>query len=306
MEFSLEGKFVAVLAGGPGREREVSIRSAAAVARALESKGAKVEVVDVAGPDFVVPDGADFAYNMIHGTFGEDGQIQAILDSRGIPYTGDGEAASRLAFDKVETKKRFEVDGVPTAWWMILRQGDTIPELKIPVVMKSPREGSSVSVEIIRDAADVLRAVESCFGYGDEILVEDYVAGRELTVGILGDRALPVIEIVPHSEFYDFEHKYTQGGSDYFCPADLDADTTTLVQNVALAAHRSLGLEIYSRVDVLLDADGRPFVLEANTIPGMTETSLLPKAAAAVGISFADLCAEIARLSLTKRGGDHR
>ncbi len=295
----LREKSVAVLMGGPGAERDVSLRSGAAVASALRSVGALVTEIDVTDDSFELPDDVFLAFNIIHGTFGEDGQLQEILDARGVPYTGEGAAGSRLAFDKIESKRCFEAANVPTAGWEILRAG-AHPSLPLPFVLKPPRQGSSVSVHIIREAASIEAALEDCLTHDDEILAEQFVGGLELTVGILGDEALPIIEIVPVGGFYDYAHKYTKGGSEYFCPARLDAATTSSVQAAALAAHRSLGLEVYSRVDVLLDAAGRPFVLEVNTIPGMTETSLLPKAAAAVGIDFAETCERIAAISLRK------
>jgi D-alanine-D-alanine ligase len=296
----LKGKRIALLAGGPGKERRVSLNSGVAVANALRTIGAEVSEIDVQGPGFEIPPGTELAFNMVHGTLGEDGEVQAILDTRGIPYTGEGEAASRLAFDKIASKRRFDSAGVPNAKWEVLLAGQA-PKLPLPLVAKPPREGSSVGVHILLKADELEAALADCLARDAEVLVEEFIQGRELTVGIVGDTALPVVEIVPKVDFYSYENKYTKGNSDYFCPARLDADTARAVQSAALAAHRSLGLEVYSRVDVLLDANNRPFVLEANTIPGMTETSLLPKAAAAVGIGFAQLCEWIAGLSLAKK-----
>lgn len=296
---SLRNQSIAVLMGGPGAEREVSLRSGAAVANALRSVGATVAEIDVRDETFEIPAGTLIAVNMIHGTFGEDGRLQSILDARGIPFTGEGEAGSRLAFDKIESKRRFAAAGVPTPAWEVLSRGER-PSIPLPLVAKPPREGSSVGVHIVRDSAALDAALEDCFARGGEALVEAFVEGRELTVGVVGGEALPIVEIVPKVDFYTYENKYTKGASDYFCPARLDDATTASVQAAALAAHRSLGLEVYSRVDVLLDAEGNSFVLEVNTIPGMTETSLLPKAAAAVGIGFPELCERIALLSLRK------
>jgi D-alanine-D-alanine ligase len=301
MSETLQNKNIAVLMGGPGAERAVSLNSAAAVARALRSVGANVTEIDVADAAFTIPEGMDLAFNIIHGTFGEDGQLQAILDARGIAYTGEGEVGSRLAFDKIASKKRFEAAGVPTAKWEIVEKGSA-PSIPLPFVVKPPREGSSVGVHIVQDTVALDAALEDCFARDHEVLVEEFIQGKELTVGIVGDEAFPIVEIVPKVDFYTYENKYTKGASEYFCPARLDAETTRKVQEAALAAHRSLGLEVYSRVDVLLDAAGNPYVLEVNTIPGMTETSLLPKGAAAVGIDFPELCARIARLSLKKGG----
>lgn len=292
----LQTMHLAVLMGGPGSERAVSLRSGVAVAQAMRQGGYRVTEVDVKGPGFTLPDDTGLCLIMLHGTFGEDGEIQAILDRRGVPYTGEGEAGSRAAFDKLVSKKLFEQAGVPTPRWEVLQPGEK-PSLPLPFVVKAPREGSSVGVHLVREAAQLGAALADCAALDREILVEELVEGRELTVGVVGDRAMAVVEIRPNEGFYDYAHKYTKGASEYFCPAPLDERTTRCVQATALAAHRALGLEVYSRVDILLRADGTPFVLEANTIPGMTETSLLPKAAAAAGLSFLGLCEEIARLS---------
>jgi D-alanine-D-alanine ligase len=295
----LQSRNVAVLLGGPGPEREVSLRSGAAVARALRSLGAIVEEVDVRDSSFSLPNSTDLAYNMIHGTFGEDGQVQEILEQRGIPYTGEGVKGSQLAFDKILSKRRFDEEGVPTGRWHVITAGQ-VPHIDVPFVVKAPRQGSSVGVHIVKDTKSVPSAVEDCFRFGDEVIVEEFFPGRELTVGILGDVALPIIEIVPRDGFYDYEHKYTKGASEYFVPAGIGEDATRAVQDASLAATRALGLKIYSRVDVILAPDGRLNVLEINTIPGMTETSLLPKAAAAAGLDFPALCERIASLSLQR------
>ncbi|MFZ4483609.1 MAG: D-alanine--D-alanine ligase family protein [Chthoniobacterales bacterium] len=300
MRTGLQNLHLVVLMGGPGSEREVSLRSGTSVAAALREGGYHTTAVEVADRDFVLPEDTGLCINMIHGTFGEDGQLQAILDARGIPYTGEGVAGSRLAFDKKESKRCFERAGVPTARWEMLAPGQH-PSFPLPLVVKAPREGSSVGVHIVRQPAGMDAALADCARLDREILVEEFVEGRELTVGVVGDRAMAVVEIRPHEGFYDYAHKYTKGASDYFCPAELTTETTRQVQETALAAHRALGLEVYSRVDILLRADGWPCVLEANTIPGMTETSLLPKAAAVAGLSFLALCEEIASLSLQRR-----
>jgi D-alanine-D-alanine ligase len=300
---------IAVLMGGPGSERQVSLASGAAVLKALLGLGLTAEAVDVTGTTIHLPPGTDLAFNVIHGTFGEDGRLQEILEGMGIPYTGAGVHSSRTAFDKNLAKAAFTAAGVPTPRAEIIDvcAGLRLPSFAVPFVVKPPREGSSVGVHIVRDEAAAPAAMADAAKYGDDILAEEFIEGRELTVGILDDMALPIVHIAPRDGFYDMANKYPWmgggAGSDYYCPADLDEATTRAVQEAALAAHRSLGIEIYSRVDVLLDAHNRPFVLEANTIPGMTETSLLPKAAAAVGISFPELCKRIAGLSLALRAG---
>jgi D-alanine-D-alanine ligase len=297
------GRLVPVLMGGPSKEREVSLRSGAAVAKALESLGAQVVKVDVHGPDFVLPADPFVVFNVLYGTFGEDGQVQAELERRGVPYTGEGVEGSRLAFDKILSKERFQAAGVPTVAFEILRSPAQVPGLSLPFVVKAPRQGSSVGVHIVDSVEKLAPALADCFSLDEEVLVEDFFAGRELTVGMLGEEPLPVVEIVPKGGFYDYEHKYTKGGSDYFVPARLTEEETARVQAAAVAAQRTLGLSVYSRVDVMLGADGSLNVLEINTIPGMTETSLLPKAAAEVGLSFAALCGRIGELSLQKKGG---
>jgi D-alanine-D-alanine ligase len=296
----LKDKTVALLKGGPGKERDVSLRSGAAVAKALRAAGAQVVEIDVTAAETNLPESVDLAFNIIHGTFGEDGQLQSILHERGIPYTGEGIEGSRTAFDKILSKEAFDRAGVPTSKWEKIRREQT-PSLPLPYVVKAPRQGSSVGVHIIRDAAALPAALEDCFQYGEEVLIESFFSGRELTVGILGGEALPVVEIVPRDGFYDYDHKYTSGASEYFVPAPLTEAQAASVQSTACAAHRALGLEVYSRVDILLAPDGSMSVLEINTIPGMTELSLLPKAAAVAGLDFPSLCEEIAGLSLAKK-----
>jgi D-alanine-D-alanine ligase len=310
---SIEGKKIAVLKGGPGSEREVSLESAKSVSVALAARGATVTDVDVHGEDFEVPEGTDLAFNVIHGTLGEDGRLQRILERQKIPYTGAGVASSETAFDKVLSKKRFIENGVPTPGFELFIIGrSTSVEMPLPFVMKPPREGSSVGVHIIKEEAEIAPALEDIFKHDQIALVEPFVAGNELTVGVLGRRALPVVHIRPRSGFYDMRNKYPwmtddeNAGCDYIVPAELNEETTGRVVDAALQAHRVLGVEIYSRVDLLLDADDRPWVLEVNTIPGMTSTSLLPKGAQAAGIDFEELCERIAVMSLALRNPSRR
>lgn len=308
MELTLNTK-IAVLMGGPGSERPISLASGKAVAEALRSKGYQVEEVDITGHDLVLPEGTELAYNIIHGTYGEDGELQTQLEERGIPYTGAGSATSRLCFDKILAKEVFLSADVPTPRSETLPlNGTAKPSLPLPFVVKPPREGSSVGVHIIHHEEEVADALADAAKYDDRVLIEQYIKGKELTVAILEDTALPVIHISPRSGFYDINNKYPwltkQGGTDYICPADLSPEETRRVQEVALAAHKAAGVEVYSRVDVLLREDGEPFVIEINTIPGMTSTSLVPKAASATGMEFPELCERIAQLSLkTERQG---
>ena len=300
----LFGKKIAVLCGGPSSEREVSLRSGSAVTKALRSLGADAFEIDVRDGNFHLPTGTELAFNALHGTFGEDGTVQAILEEKGIPYTGEGEEGSRLAFDKIESKKRFLQCSVPTAPYVTLQKGE-IPRLPLPYVVKVPCQGSSVGVYLVKTITEREAALENAFAQADTILVEAFVSGRELTVGVLGDTVLPIIEIRPRGGFYSYANKYTWtnrgGAAEHECPARLSRWEKEMVETAALTAHRSLELEIYSRVDVILDANREPQVLEVNTIPGMTETSLLPEAAAAAGISMPQLCDRIVQLSLERR-----
>ena len=298
-EFDPRNRKLAVLKGGPGSERDVSLRSGASVASALRSVGADVTEIEVIGTEVEIPSGTELVFNLIHGTFGEDGDLQALLEERGIPYTGEGVKESRVAFDKILTKQALTRAGVPTPRSEILKSGEK-PTLPLPIVIKAPCQGSSVGVHLIHEASEIDPALADCLQHGDEILVEELVEGRELTVGVLGDQVLPVVEIKPLAGFYDYTNKYTKGATEYLVPAPLTEEETAAVQSVALAAVKALGLRVYSRVDVLLGRGG-PTVLEINTIPGMTETSLLPKAAAASGLDFSTLCCRIAALSLSAR-----
>ena len=304
----LSGKKIAVLMGGPGAEREVSLASGKAVLNALLGLGLDAVPVDVTTTQIDLPEGTDLAFNAIHGTFGEDGQLQDALEKLGVPYTGAGSASSKLAIHKSLAKEKFLAAGVPTARseTVSLSPG-VVPNLtiKAPLVIKPPLEGSSVGIQIVKSEAELSNALLKAAEKYSEVLIEDFIEGKELTVGILDGKALPIVQITPPEGVYDMASKYPwlsgAKGSEYQCPAELDLETTMAVQAAATAAHRALGVEIYSRVDVLLDSQNRPFVLEANTIPGMTETSLLPKAAAATGISFPELCKIIAELSLQLR-----
>jgi len=302
---AVEEMHVAVLAGGPGSEREVSMASAKGVAGALEGKVGKVTFVDVKDADFELPEDTDVAFNVIHGTFGEDGALQAELEKRGVPYTGARRKSSEIAFDKILSKDAFVAAGVstPVSEVVMINEGDCSPgSVGIPCVVKPPREGSSVGVHLVENDAEWDAAIEDAGKYSDDVMVEQLIRGKELTVGIVGDEVLSVVHIQPSSGFYDISNKYPwmtgEGGTDYFCPADLPEEVTRAVQEQALKAHQSLGIEIYSRVDVLLRAgDNQPFVLEVNTIPGMTESSLLPKAANEAGMDYANLCLKIIKLS---------
>ncbi len=302
---------IAVLMGGPGSEREISLASGRAVAKALREEGHEAVEVDVRDRRPTLPEGTGLAFNVIHGTYGEDGGVQEYLEELGVPYTGAGVESSRRAFDKLASKACFAEAGVPVPAFEVVdvSGGMRLPEMPPPFVVKPPCEGSSVGVHIVRNAAEAEAAMRDAARFGDEIMVEEFVEGKELTVGIVGEEVLPVVHIVPRSGFYDLTNKYPwmtgKGGTDYYCPADLDAETTACVQTAAQQAHKALGIEVYSRVDILLNSLRKPYILEANTIPGMTASSLLPKAAAAAaaGYGFGALCVRIAELSMELRHG---
>jgi D-alanine-D-alanine ligase len=297
---------IAVLKGGPGSERPVSLATGSGVASALRSLGANVTEVDVSGLDFELPSHTELAFIAIHGTFGEDGQIQEILESRGVPYTGDGVEESRIAFDKILSKEKFDAAAVTTPPWEIITAGER-PKMSLPFVLKAPKEGSTVGIYIVKEESELEDSLKNAAEYDNRLLVEKFIPARELTIGVLGDQALPIIEIVAKEGFYDFAEKYpflkpgSGGGARHFCPAPLDQEQTRAIQDLALRAFRSLGLQVYGRVDVMLPKHGEPTVLEINTIPGMTETSLLPEAAAAAGIGYPQLCARIIELSQARR-----
>ena len=304
-------KKIAVLMGGPGSERDVSLATGRGVSKALRSLGAEVVEVDVHDENFVLPKDVDLAFITIHGTFGEDGQLQEILEERGVPYTGDGVEASRAAFDKILSKEKFREHGVVTPEWEVIEVGQR-PTISVPLVVKPARQGSTVGVVIVQDAIELDSAMAEAAKYDRKLLIEKFVSGRELTIGVLGDQALPILEIIPKGGFYDFNNKYpflnpqAGGGAEHVCPAKIDPNKTKQIQKQALHAFRALGLVVYGRVDVLLSDSGDPFVLEVNTIPGMTEASLLPEAAAAAGINYVDLCARIMALSRARAEGSRR
>jgi D-alanine-D-alanine ligase len=304
-------KKIAVLMGGPGSERDVSLATGRGVSKALRSLGADVVDVDVRDEDFQLPKDVDLAFLTIHGTFGEDGTLQKILEDRGVSYTGEGVEGSRRAFDKFLTKEKFRTHNVVTPEWEVIEVGQR-PKIPVPLVVKPPCQGSTVGVVIVKNESELDSAIKEAGKYDRKLLVEKFVSGRELTIGILGDQALPILEIIPKGGFYDFTNKYpflnpqAGGGAEHVCPARIDEKKTAEIQELALRAFRALGLQVYGRVDVILSDSGEPFVLEVNTIPGMTEASLLPEAAAAADIGYVDLCARIIELSRARTEGSRR
>ncbi len=293
---------IAVLAGGPGAEREVSLRSGTAVKRALQTLGHTVAEVDPLNDDWHLPADTELAFLVLHGEYGEDGQVQARLESLHMPYTGSGPEASRVAFDKELSKQVFERNNIPTPRWVALDRRDAPPPEGMGPgwVLKPPRQGSSVGLQVVEEAAQWPEALADAADHDGHVLCEELIAGRELTVGILGEATLPVVEVRPKVGRYDYQNKYTVGATEYFCPADLPESTTAEVSELSRQAFESVGASEFGRVDLMLDEARRPYVLEVNTLPGMTETSLLPKAAAAAGIDFNQLCQRMVDLAMDK------
>lgn len=283
---------VAVLMGGPSSEREVSLRSGKAVAEGLRQAGYTVAAVQLDGAAVEIPAGVEAVFLALHGAFGEDGTLQALLDERRMPYTGSGAAASRLSMDKVASKRVFEQHGIPTPAYDVLKSGSPACRLPLPVFVKPPREGSSIGVHKVARASEWEAAVADARRYGDDVLVEACIEGREVTVGVVDGEVLPAVEIVAAEAWYDYRAKYG-GESGYRVPAPLDPPVAERCGRIALAVYRALGCRGMGRVDFRLTPAGDPFVLEMNTIPGFTPTSLLPKAAAAAGMDFSALCDRI-------------
>src|ERR1700733_8311986 len=295
---------IVVMLGGPSAEREVSLRSGAGVVKALRSLGHSVVELDPKTPDWILPPGTEIVcLAPLHGTYGEDGTVQRQLDALCMPYTGCDAESSRIAFDKVQTKKRCLAAGVPTARFTVVDSPKASWPMgwNPPVVLKPVRQGSSVGLQFVERVEEWGQALAAALEFDSEGLVEEKIAGRETTVAILGDDVLPVVEVRPKAGAYDYRNKYTAGCTEYFCPADFDAATTKRIQAAALGAFRAVGGRDYSRVDVMVRADGSPVVLEVNTLPGMTETSLLPKAAAAAGLNYAGLCQRMIDLALQRK-----
>jgi D-alanine-D-alanine ligase len=337
---------VAVLFGGISPERNVSIDGGKAVIEALESKAHKVFPVDPAfGKDalrskdqiisenkFVsaeeldsfntrnliecadldIFDEVDVAFIVLHGENGEDGKMQALLELRGVPYTGSGVKASSLAIDKNSSKMIFTAAGILTPEWVIVPIEDLDnydyferirSEFGYKLVVKPNNQGSTVGITIIEDGNldDIHNAVIEAAKYCDIVLIEKYIDGQEITVGIIGEDPLPLIEIIPEDGFYDYKHKYTKGKTQYICPAEINEDISEFMQGIAQTAYLALDCKGFARADFRLNEDGEPFLMEINTIPGFTATSLVPMAAKEVGIDFPELCEKIIELTLTKK-----
>ncbi|HMP90338.1 MAG TPA: D-alanine--D-alanine ligase [Kiritimatiellia bacterium] len=290
-------KHVVVLMGGISAEREISLKSGRAVAEALRTRNFKVTELDITSREFELPPDTDMVFVALHGTYGEDGDVQKFLHKMGVPYSGSDEKSSRISFDKMLSKKCFEKHGVNTPRYEVLRNGQprTLP---LPVVVKPPRQGSSIGLTIVKDESEWPVALETSLKYDEEVLVEAFVSGRELTVGIVGQEVYPVVEIRAPGGHYDYRAKYTTGTTEYLCPAPLEEEVARECQHLAWKTFQALGARGLGRVDIRLTGDNIPYVLELNSIPGFTSTSLLPKAARAAGIEFPELCEKIVMLTL--------
>src|SRR6266481_3684493 len=293
---------ITVLLGGPSAEREVSLHSGAEVAKALRWLGHSVDEVDPQDPNWKLPKGTQVVFLALHGTYGEDGTVQLRLEELGVAYTGCDPQASRVGFDKFLTKQRCIAAGVPTARFLLIDSASANWPMSWnpPVVLKPARQGSSVGLQFVEKVSDWSKALAESMRYDTQVLMEEKISGRECTVGILGEQALPVVEVRPKTGVYDYQNKYLTGTTEYFCPAEFDAMTTKRIQEAGLGAFKAIGGRDYSRVDVMVRPDGEPVVLEVNTLPGMTESSLLPKAAAAAGISYAELCQRMIDLAIKR------
>jgi len=293
---------VTVMLGGPSTEWDVSLRSGAAVARALSSFGHSVHVLDPRNNNWALLPGTQVVFLALHGAYGEDGTVQKRLDELGVLYTGSGPEASRLAFDKILAKKKFTEAAVPSARYTVVRSASAKwPEYwQPPMVIKPAKQGSSVGVQFVFSEADWPGALAEAFQFDTEILVEEKIEGREITVAVLDNQTLPIVEIRTKQGYYDYRNKYTSGASEYFCPAAFDASTAGRIRETALNAFNCLGCRDYGRVDIIVKPNGDPVVLEVNTLPGMTETSLFPKAAAATGMDFAAVCQKMLELAMRR------
>jgi len=302
---------IGVLMGGPSSEREISLKSGKAVYEALKKINIDVVGIDiktdgrVENIQLINSHKIDCAFIALHGRFGEDGKIQELLDELKIPYTGSGTNASKLGMDKIASRRIFESKGLRVPKYKILEREsyhvDWKPNnISLPLVIKPATHGSSIGLSIIDEKEKFTEAIKLAFQFDERVLIEEFIEGREMTVGILDEIALPVIEIIPKKRFFDYEAKYQTGLTDYIVPAQLEDTVARSMQSAALSAHKLLGCCGCSRVDMILGNDNTPFVLELNSIPGLTQTSLLPKAARVIGIEFEQLCLKLIKLAYEK------
>lgn len=292
---------VAVMFGGTSAEREVSLKSGAAVLKALQAQGIDAHAFDPKDQPLSALESQAFdrVFIVLHGRGGEDGTMQGALQLHGIPYTGSGVLGSALAMDKIRCKFLFSAHGLPTAPFRVAQKGEPIDyaamlaELNGKVMVKPANEGSSIGMSAATTPAELEQALALAFDYDDAVLVEQWINGREFTVSMLDGQALPVIEMRTPRAFYDYEAKYQSNSTEYLCPAPITAEQTASLQQAAMAAFKAVGAKGWGRVDAMLDSDGQFRLLEVNTVPGMTEKSLVPMAARAAGYSFEQLVAKI-------------
>lgn len=309
-------KRVLVLKGGESREREVSLKTGAAVVQGLKEAGYDLLQLDIRNNQAVnlirtlEKEKPDIVFIALHGRYGEDGGVQGILELYGVPYTGSGVTASAVAMDKILTKRLLLSDRLPTPGFIVLSRNDPVPKplkMEFPVVVKPSREGSSLGTAIVKDENELEDSIKYALEFDREVLLEEYQEGKEITVGVIGNgsklRALPAVEIIPSDEFFNFHTKYTKGATEYRVPAELGHELEQTVEDYALRVFKLLGLSDMARVDMIVSGQGDISILEVNTIPGMTETSLLPKSALAAGISFPELLKQIVEGALERYGG---
>ncbi|MCF7817816.1 MAG: D-alanine--D-alanine ligase [Kiritimatiellales bacterium] len=287
---------VAVLKGGVSSEREVSLRSGAAIAKGLREGGYTVEEVDLTSVELTLPADVQAVFVALHGSFGEDGGIQQILTDLQMPFTGSGAESCRVAFDKVLTRDRLLENGIPVPVGEVVSVSSD-RKIPVPLVVKPPREGSSVGCHLVFEECEWEVAFADAVRHSGVALVEEYIPGRELTIGVVDGQVLPVVEIKTASKWYDFNAKYVTGDTQYVVPAELSPETTDELQAIALQTFHCLEAEGFGRIDFRLTPEGKPYVLELNSIPGFTATSLLPKAAQSAGIGFSELCCRIMELA---------
>jgi len=292
-------KKVVVLYGGVSSERSISLKTGRAIYKALLKKGYRAKCIDAVGKWYerVIREKPDIVFIALHGKYGEDGRVQGLLDVFGIKYTGSGVLASALSMNKLKSREIFKANGLPVPDYYVIERSDEAKIKFIPCVVKPVDEGSTIGVSIVKKRKDFRKAVEEALKYSDKVIVERYIKGREFTVGILGDEALPCMEIIPKNEYYDYEAKYVKGMSEHICPAPISEEEEKRVKELALKAHKLLGCKAFSRVD-FIKGKRDFYILEVNSIPGMTETSLLPEAAKVVGIDFPELVERIIKYSL--------
>ena len=308
MRISNAGQFgrVAVVMGGTSRERPVSLWSGAAVLAALQARGVQASAVDGVPALLAALHAGQFdrVFIILHGPGGEDGTLQGALDALGVPYTGSGVLGSALGMDKIRSKQIWQALALPTAEFRVVTQHENAEQLLagfgLPMVIKPSAEGSTFGITLARSAEQVTTGLAVAREIGGEILVERLIEGREYTVGILGTRVLPVVQIVPQSKFYDFDAKYLSDATEYLIPSGLSAQAEEQIQALCWQAFSALGASGWGRIDVMTDAQGAPYLLEINTAPGMTSHSLVPKAAAALGIEFSELCWQVLETSFAE------